>query len=215
MSKLRFSYRFYLYLGIFGSIVVGIGEYLLQFNPAGPAGEITMLLDAPLARARVGHFFAVVGVPFYFAGYYGLLKLFRNSHEFFAKCLFILGVLSFTVGGIWISSRYFGAVVLQKTVITSNYDYFFSQYEQNYQVLVWGLRIFVALLSLFYVLSILKNKVGIPKWIAIFNPIVLLALVLSSLVWFKPLGVHIAPIAMNVTHFIFFGLLLRFSSREQ
>jgi len=214
LSKLKLDYRFYLLAGVFGAIIVGIGEYLLHFNPSGPAGEIDMLLNVPLHRAKIGHFFSIAGVPFYFAGYYGLLKLFKNSHELFAKCLFIFGVLSFTVGGVWISSRYFGAVVLQKTLDSPHYNYFFSQYEENYQILVWSLRVLVAFVSLFYVLSILKNKMGIPKWIAFFNPIVLLALIISTLFWLKPLGVHIAPIAMNTTHFIFFILLLNYSKKN-
>jgi len=35
-----------------------------------------------------------------------------------------------------------------------------------------------------------------------------LIIIISSLNWFPALGVHIAPIAMNVTHFIFFGIVL-------
>ncbi|NOR69574.1 MAG: hypothetical protein GQ532_07740 [Methylomarinum sp.] len=215
LIRLKFGYRFYLYLGILGAILVGIGEYLLHFSPLGPVGEIEMLLNVPLARARVGHFFSIAGVPLYFAGYYGLLKLFRSGNEFYAKCLFIFGTLSFTVGGIWISSRYFCAVILQKMINTANYDYFFTQYDENYQILVWFLRVLVALLSVFYVLSILKNNLNLPKWLAIFNPIVLLGLILSTLLWLKPIGIHIAPIAMNMTHFIFFSLLLIFSKSSK
>ena len=215
LTKLKFGYRFYLYLGMLGAILVGIGEYLLHFNPLGPAGEIEMLLNVPLARARIGHFFSIAGIPLYFAGYYGLLKLFRSSNEVYAKCLFVFGILSFTVGGIWISSRYFGAVVLQKTINNPHYDYFFAQYGENYQILVWALRILVALLSLFYVLSILKNNFNLPKWLAFLNPIVLLGLIISTLFWFKPIGIHIAPIAMNMTHFIFFLLLLIFSKSSK
>lgn len=210
-SQLRFNARFYMIAGLIGSVIVGIGEYLLHFNPAGPGGEIEMLLSVPLERSSTGHFFSLVGIPFYFAGYYGLLKLFRSSHELYAKCLFIFGMLSFTYGGVWISSRYLASVVLQKTLDTDLYQVMFEAYNENYQVLVWALRILVLLVSLFYVLSLMKNKIGLPKWLAFINPIVLLVIVLSSLVWAKPLGVHIAPIAMNVTHFIFFGLLLYFS----
>jgi len=205
------SPRLYIFLGILGSIIVGIGEYLLHFHPLGPKGEIEMLLSVPLARAKIGHFIALVGIPFYFAGYHGLLKLFRSSHEVYAKLLFIFGILSFTFGGIWISSRYYAAVTLQKTLNTDFYQTFFSAYNESYQVLVWALRILIILVSLFYVLSILKNKIGIPKKLAIANPILLLILVISSLAWFKPLGVHIAPIAMNVTHFIFFSLIIMYS----
>jgi len=214
MMKLRFNAHFYLVLGILASAMVGIGEYLLHFNPSGPEGEIEMLLHIPLSRARIGHFFTLAGIPFYYAGYYGLLKLFKTSHELYAKLLFVSGILSFTFGGIWISTRYFAAVVLQKTVESPLYPIFLSSYDENYQVLVWALRILVLLVSLFYILSVLKNQIDLPKWLAFVNPIVLLIVVISSLFWFKPLGVHIAPIAMNVTHFIFFGLLITYSKSE-
>ena len=209
--KLTCSTRCYLAVGLVGSIIVGIGEYLLHFNPSGPAGEIDMLLHVPLDRARIGHFFSLVGIPLYFAGYYGLLKLFSDSHELYAKLLFISGILSFTFGGIWISSRYYAAVTLQKTVGDPLFQTFYASYDENYQVLVWALRVLILLVSLFYVLSILKNQIGLPKWLAALNPIVLLGIIISSLVWFKPLGVQIAPIAMNVTHFIFFGVLMMYS----
>ena len=194
--------------GILGSLLVGIGEYLLHFLPGGPGGEVTMLEHVPLARASKGHFFAVFAAPLYFAGYYGLREFFKKTSGTLANILLILGVLAFFIGGIWISSRYFGAVVLQRSQGTADYAYYLQSYEDHYQVLVWALRIIIALLSVVYVMLILKNKQGLPKWLAIFNPIVLLIIIISSLVWFKPLGVQIAPIAMNVTHFIFFGLIL-------
>ena len=105
-------------------------------------------------------------------------------------------------------------MVLQRVVNTPDYEYFFSQYDENYQVLVWALRIFITLVSLFYVLSIWNNKIGLPRWLAVLNPIVLLGLIISTLFWLKPIGVQIAPIAMNITHFIFFSLLLKFSKRK-
>ncbi len=200
--------KHYLFIGIFASIIVGIGEYLLHYQPGGPEGEISMLEHVPLGRASIGHFFAVFGAPFYFAGYYGLKKFFNASSPLLARLLFIGGTLSFAVGGVWISSRYFAAEVLQRSAGTPDHDFYLQSYEDHYQVLVWALRLLVAFVSIIYVLIILKNKQGLPKWLAIFNPIVLLIIVLSSLVWFKPLGNHIAPIAMNVTHFIFFGIIL-------
>jgi len=181
-------------LGILGSFLVGIGEYLLHFLPDGPPGEISMLEQVPLDRASKGHFFSVVGLPLYFAGYYGLKE--------------------FIVGGIWISSRYFGAEVLQRSKGTPDYTFYLQSYEDHYQILVWALRIIVAALSIVYVVLILKNKQGLPKLLTFFNPIVLLIIIISSLFWFKPLGVHIAPIAMNVTHFIFFSVMLWALNRQ-
>jgi len=201
-------------LGILGSFIVGIGEYLLHFLPDGPPGEVSMLEEVPLSRASKGHFFSVIGVPLYFAGYYGLKEFFKKtSSTSLANLLFILGNLAFIVGGIWISSRYFGAEVLQRSQGTPDHAFYLKSYEEHYQVLVWALRIVVAALSIVYVLLILKNHTGLPKWLALFNPIVLLIIIISSLFWFKALGVHIAPIAMNVTHFIFFGMMLWATNR--
>ena len=201
-------------LGILGSILVGIGEYLLHFLPDGPPGEVSMLEHVPLSRASKGHFFSVFGAPLYFVGYFGLREFFKKSSITLANLLLILGVLAFFIGGIWISSRYFGAEVLQKSQGTPDHAFYLQSYEDHYQILVWALRIIVAALSIVFVLLILKNKQGLPKWLAFFNPIVLLIIVISTLFWFKPLGVHIAPIAMNVTHFIFFGVILWAINRQ-
>ena len=197
-----------LLIGIIASVIVGIGEYLLHYLPGGPGGEITMLQDVPLGRASVGHFFVVFGAPFYFAGYYGLKNIFKPTSPLLARMLMIGGILSFSVGGVWVSSRYFAAEVLQRSIGTPDHAFYLQSYEEHYQVLVWALRIFVALVSVLYVILLLKNKEGLPKWLAIFNPIILLVIIISSLFWFEALGNHIAPIAMNVTHFIFFGLIL-------
>ena len=206
--KLDLSIMQLLVIGLIASVIVGIGEYLLHFLPGGPGGEISMLEHVPLDRASKGHFFVIFGIPLYFAGYYGLKKIFMPTSQLLARLLFISGILSFTIGGIWVSSRYFAAEVLQRSAGTSDYPFYLQSYEDHYQVLVWALRILVAVVSILYVILILKNKQGLPKWLAVFNPIVLLVIVISSLAWFKPLGVHLAPIAMNVTHLIFFALIL-------
>jgi len=205
---MKLTTKVFLFIGLLASVIVGVGEYLLHYLPDGPGGEISMLLDVPLKRASIGHFFVVFGAPLYFAGYYGLKKFFTPTSPFFAKLLFIGGVFSFAVGGVWVSSRYFAAEVLQKSFGTADHEFYLNSYDEHYQVLVWALRILVAAVSIIYILLILKNKQGLSKLLAIFNPIVLLIIILSSLLWFKPLGNHIAPIAMNVTHFIFFGIIL-------
>lgn len=197
-----------LVIGLLASVIVGIGEYLLHYLPTGPGGEISMLNDVPLDRASKGHFFVVFGAPLYYAGYYGLKNIFKETSPILSQLLFIAGVLSFSLGGVWVSSRYFAAEVLQRSVGTADYNFYLQSYEDHYQILVWALRILVATVSVIYVALILKNKQGLPKWLAIFNPIILLIIVISSLFWFKALGNHIAPIAMNVTHFIFFSLVL-------
>jgi hypothetical protein len=204
-----------IFVGILASIIVGIGEYMLHYIPGGPAGEIDMLMKVPLKRASVGHFLTIVGAPLYFVGYYGLKSMFIKSSPLLSKLLYILGVLAFFIGGIWISSRYFAAEVLQRSQGTADYEFYLSSYEVHYQSLVWALRIIIALLSVSYVIIILKNNIGLPKWISIFNPIILLAITISTLAWCMPIGEHLAPIAMNVTHFIFFSILLYYFTKNK
>ena len=206
---LQASSKQYLSIGILASIIVGIGEYLLHYTPEGPEGEIAMLEVVPLARASIGHFLVVFGAPLYFLGYYGIEKMFHSTSAILARSIFFLGVLAFSIGGVWVSSRYFAAEVLQGTAGTPYHEKFLASYEYHYQSLVWVLRILVLAISAIYIILVLKNIIGIPKWIAILNPIVLLAIAISSLFWMKPIGVHIAPIAMNAVHFIVFIILRR------
>ena len=90
-------------LGVLASVLVGLGEFLIHFLPEGPEGEISMLYDVPLERASRGHFFAVYATPLYFAGYYGLMRFFKSTDQFLATLLFVLGVLSFSYGGVYLS----------------------------------------------------------------------------------------------------------------
>lgn len=213
LKMIRVNVNILLSLGLLACIVVGIGEYLLHFLPGGPEGEISMLEDVPLERASIGHFLVVFGAPLYIAGYFGLRKLFEPTSLVLSRFLLIGGVLSFTIGGVWVSSRYFAAEVLQRSAGTADFEFYLQSYEDHYQILVWALRFLIAYVSVCYIWLIMINKQGLPKWLAIFNPIFILIVVFSTLFWIKPLGVHIAPIAMNVTHFIFFGAIMYFANR--
>lgn len=195
---MRLTIRFFLLLGLLASLLLGLAEWLLHFDHQGPSGEISMLFDVPLRRAEIGHFLAIAAATLYFAGYYGIMRIFESGSPILARLLFVTGVFSLSTGSIWLSSRYFAAEVLQKTRGTANFDFFLSSNESQYQVWVWALRILISLVSILFIAVVLKNKIGIPKYLAIFNPISLLAF--STLFWARPLGVHIAPIAMNTTH---------------
>ena len=197
-----------LIIGILAAVFVGIGEFLLHFLPEGPEGEISMLYEVPLGRASKGHFFAVYAAPFYFAGYYGLMRFFKKSNQFLATLLFILGVLSFAYGSVYVTSRYFAAEVLQRSMNTPDFEFYLASYEKHYQSTVWALRLLILSVSVVYATLVIKNNFGMPKWLAVFNPIVLLVLIISTIAWAKPIGVYIAPIAMNATHFVFFGIVL-------
>ena len=97
---------------------------------------------------------------------------------------------------------------LKDAIEPSIYENLLAHYTSHMEVLVEVLRVVIALLSVVFVIAILKGGTYYKKWMAIFNPIIILVLVFSTLFWAEGLAKHLAPIAMNVTHFILFGLSL-------
>jgi hypothetical protein len=76
------------------------------------------------------------------------------------------------------------------------------------EVLVKVLRIIIAALSIVFSITILKGGTYYKNWMSIFNPIIILILLVLLGKLMPSIGKHMLPILMNVTHFILFGLSL-------
>jgi hypothetical protein len=200
------------YLGLLASILVGLGEYFLHYSPhiLEHAEEYAFFKYVPLENLTTGHFLAVIGLPFYFAGYLHIYRMLKSGNETLARLVLAIGFIAFAVGGIWIGSRAsIGNIVhLKGTMDPTIYQNLLADYTSHMEVLVKALRIIIASLSVVFVIAILKGGTYYKKWVAIFNPIVILLLlvVLGKLI--PSIGKHMLPILMNVTHFILFTLSL-------
>lgn len=200
------------YLGVLASILVGLGEYFLHYSPSilGFSENYEFFRLVPSENLTTGHFLAVIGLPFYFAGYIHIYRMLKPGSELLARMVLAIGFIAFAVGGIWIGSRVsIGNVVhLQEVMDSKVYFALLDHYTQHLEILVKALRLVIALLSIVFVIAILKGGTNYRKWMAIFNPIVILILlvILGKLV--PSIGRHILPILMNVTHLILFALSL-------
>lgn len=141
------------------------------------------------------------------------MRIFEEGSPRLAGALFAGGLLSFSMGAIWIGSRFFAAEVFQGSAGTPGYEHYLHSYEGHYGPIVWVLRACVLAVSIIYVGCVLRNRIGMPKALAVLNPIVLLAFCFSLLIWAKPIGVHITPIAMNATHLMFFSIVWVYYAR--
>lgn len=200
------------YLGLLASILVGIGEHLLHYSPniLGHSENYEFFKFVPLNNLTIGHFFAVAGITFYFAGYIHIYKMLKSGNETLAKIVMALGFIAFVVGGVWISSRAsIGNIVhLKESMNPLVYKNLLSHYTSHMEVLVQVLRVVIALLSILFAVTILKGGTYYQKWMAIFNPIsILISLVIIGQL-IPSIGKHMLPILMNVTHFILFILSL-------
>lgn len=206
------------YLGLVASILVGLGEYFLHYSPSilEYSKDYEFFKFVPLDSLTMGHFLAVIGLPFYFAGYIHIYRMLKSGNEILARLVLVIGFIAFAVGGIWIGSRAsIGNIVhFKDTMDPTIYQNLLAHYTSHMEVLVQALRIVIAALSVVFVITILKGGTYYKKWMAIFNPIVILLLVFSTMFWAKDLAKHLAPIAMNVTHFILFLLSLYQLSKQ-
>lgn len=80
------------YLGVLGSILVGVGEYLLHYseNILGHAENYEFFAFVDLNYMTLGRFFAVIGLPFYFAGYNHLYQILKSGNETLARLVLVL-----------------------------------------------------------------------------------------------------------------------------
>ena len=121
-----------------------------------------------------------------------------------------IGFIAFAVGGIWIGSRSsIGNIVhLKESINAEAYQNLLAHYTNHMEVLVQALRVIIALLSIIFIVAILKGGTYYKKWMAIFSPIVILITLALIGLAIPAIGQHTLPILMNITHFILFGLSL-------
>jgi hypothetical protein len=199
-------------LGLMASILVGLGEYFLHYSPNifEHAENYKFFQFVPSKNLTKGHFLAVIGLPFYFAGYIHIYRMLKSGNETLARIILAIGFIAFAVGGIWIGSRAsIGNITHLKEVLNPKiYGNLLDHYTQHMEVLVKALRIVIATLSVVFTITILKGGTFYKKWMAIFSPIVILILLVIFGKLIPSIGKHMLPILMNVTHFILFTLSL-------
>ena len=199
-------------LGLLASVLVGLGEYFLHYSPniLEHSENYEFFKFVPLQNLSLGHFMAVIGLPFYFAGYIHIYRMLRSGNEVLARTVLAVGFIAFAVGGIWIGSRAsIGNIVhLKDGMNVDTYQNLKNHYTNNMEVLVQALRVIIALLSILFAITILKGGTFYKKWMAIFNPIVILLMLVFIGKALPSIGKHMLPILMNVTHFILFSLSL-------
>ena len=200
------------YLGLLAAILVGLGEYFLHYssNVLEHGKNYEFFKFVPAGNLTTGHFLAVIGLPFYFAGYLHIYRMLRSGSENLARAVLAIGFVAFAVGGIWIGSRVtIGTLMQQQSNLSpETFQILADTYTSHHEVLVKALRIIVALLSVVFVVAILRSGTYYRKWMAFFNPIVILLLTFTTIFIAPFIGKHLAPIAMNVTHFILFSVSL-------
>lgn len=197
---------FFGYLGLLASVMVGIGEFLLHFNPGGFDSDLPFgyFMGISPNRLTLGHFILIPFIPFYIFGYWHIYQALRTGSKNLAFAVLTLGIFAFVIGGIWVGSRANLGVMIQSLHEANVPDLekkLIDSYELYMENLVQILRVIILTLSICFVWAILKGGTRYPKWMALFNPILLLLIVFALFFFARPVGQYLLPTAMNVAHF--------------
>jgi len=151
---------FFAYLGLFATIMVGTGEFLVHFSSSGFDSSIpySYFLGVPESRLTIGQYLIAPFVAFYIFGYWHLYQALRPGSENLARAVLVLGLFAFVIGGIWVGSRaHLGATVqaLQEANVPELQEKIIASYDLHMENLVQILRVIVLLISICFVWAIL------------------------------------------------------------
>lgn len=201
------------WLGLLGAAVVGTGEFTMQFSPSGgyEASDYGYFLGISPLRLAWGHFLGVFAAPLYLAGYLHVFLALRPAPAWLRWAVLLLGGYGFVIGGVWLGSRVYLALIAQAAVDSTEPLLLRALLEQaaaRNEPLIAVVRVLVGLASVLLVAAIVSGRSLYPRWMALFNPIVLLGAIFAIYFLLPRVGAYLLPTAMNVAHLVFFALSL-------
>ncbi|GAB4576547.1 MAG: hypothetical protein Tsb008_20910 [Rhodothalassiaceae bacterium] len=196
--------------GFAAALLVGIGEGLMQFNPAGgyEAADYGYFASVPIGRLTAGHFLAVLAAPLYIAGYWHVSRMLAPASRLLAAVVFLISAYSFVVGAVWIGQRAFLGLTVHEIANGADLAALLSAFAALNEPLVTVLRIAMLLVSIIWVTLIIGGKSRYPRAMAIMSPAAMLAAIFALYFALPAVGRYFLPVAMNLVHAILFALSL-------
>ncbi len=193
-------------VGLLAAVLVGTGEFLLHFDPlARYDGSYVFFEAVSENRATLGHFIGVLGSPLYLFGVWHVAKMLQPASKLWSSVAFFVMSYGFLVGAIWIGSRASAAALVavgQDPAATG----LLTLYDLRYETLLTVIRIAALIFSLIYVSLVLTGRTAYPRWMAVFNPVVLILGNFMVFILVPAVGKYLMPIALNVSFFIIFAI---------
>lgn len=203
-------------IGLIAAMLVGAGEYLLHYDALArfTAGGYEFMQDISATRSTTGHFLGVFGATLYPVGCYHIFQMLRPANHRWAFAAFLIGSFGFIVGAVWIGSRA-SISALSQLPPSADITALIGLYDLRYETLLQVVRLTTLVVSIIIVALCLTGRSYYPKWMALFNPILL---IIANFILFAiapSIGKHSMPIALNVAFFIFFALSVFFARRAE
>ncbi len=154
----------------------------------------------------------MLAAPLYLAGYWHLSQNLRLANALAARAFLFIGGYSFVVGAVWLGQRAFLAHLVQAIDEGLPLTGLLETFAGLNEPLVDVLRAAVLINSVLWVAMIAGGRSRYPRWMALFSPFAMLALIFLAYFAVPVFGRFLLPGAMNVVHVILFGLSLATTS---
>ncbi|MEH6517568.1 MAG: DUF6796 family protein [Halioglobus sp.] len=193
-------------VGLMAAILVGIGEFLLHFDPLARfgSGGFDFMLAASEDRQTAGHFLGVLAAPLYVVGCWHIYLMLKPANQKLALVGFFASAYGFMIGADWISSRASIGALVHFHESGGSMGGLVELYHLRYESLLSVVRVTTAGLSFIFIYLALTGRSHYEKWQAILNPIVLLLMSFVIYAVAPGVGKYLMPIALNVAFGIFF-----------
>ncbi len=193
-------------VGLIAAVLVGIGEFLLHFDPLArfSADSYAFMLAASDERQTIGHFFGVLGAPLYVVGCWHIYLMLKPANQKLAFVGFLASAYGFMIGADWISSRASIGALVHFQESGGSVEGLVPLYELRYETLLTVVRISTVAISLIFIYLALTGRSYYQKWHAIFSPILLLVMNFVIYAVSPAIGKYLMPIALNIAFGIFF-----------
>lgn len=198
-------------VGIFAAIMTGAGEFLLHYSDLAnyaDDGQYAFLLNVSEWRLTSGHFIGVLAAPLYLIGMWHMYLGLKPYNQKAAFILFVISSYGFVLGAVWMGSRSGIALLAQANAENSSEALvtLINYYILHSETLLQVIRVTTLLTSVGFIIMVLSGKTLYPKWMALFNPIVLLIMSFVVFAVAPSIGKYTLPIALNVGYFLFFTI---------
>jgi hypothetical protein len=201
--------------GLAAAVITGAGEFLLHYDPQARFGEgLNYLLGISEQRTNIGHFLGVIGAPLYAVGAFHIFQMLKPANRRWAFILFMTMAYGCAMGGVWISSRASISALINAPQY-SELSHLVELYNLRYETLLNIMRVVILTVSAIYIWLVLTGRSLYPKWMAFFNPILLIVMSFVFYLTLPTIGKYIMPIALNVAFFIFYSLSIWIACKQR
>jgi len=197
-------------IGLLAATLVGIGEFLLHFDPLARYGDgFTFFNAISQDRATLGHFIGLLSAPLYIVGAYHLYLMLRPAHEVAARIAGFAMAYGCAVGAVWIGSRSMAVELVANGSVAEQ----LALYTLRYESLLTVLRAVILVVSGIMIWLCLTGRSLYPRKMALLNPIFLIIVAFIIFFTMPAVGKYIMPIALNVAYFTIFVVSLIIASK--